>query len=426
MFWRRFPRSTTDLGLIYAAAFLRSFGIGLLGVVLGVYLFRAGQSSTQIGLVIGAGLAGAAVALLVIGRIGDRVGRRAILALLSVLAAAGGIGLRSTTAFLPLMFVAAVSMLNGMGTDRTVAYALEQAIIPGLTRTGRRTWALSWYNLVLDLGHALGALSAGIPLALAAWRHIGLLVAYRDVFAGYAALNLASGVFYLLLSNDVDRGAAAASMTRGLTTVSPETKRITRALAALFSIDAFGGGFLTDAIISYWFFRRFGVPEQGLGLLFFTVHLLNAGSYLGAAWLARRIGLLNTMVFTHLPSSVLLMAVPFAPSFRWAVGLFLAREALVEMDVPTRQSYLAAVVEPHERTFASAATNLTRNVAWAAASSLTGVLMQLLTFSAPLLAGGGLKIVYDLLLYKRFRGVKPDEERSQARTHLQPTGTPDR
>ncbi len=193
--------------------------------------------------------------------------------------------------------------------------------------------------------------------------------------------------------------------------ISPESKSVVKRLAALFTLDSFGGGFLGDALVSYWFFRRFGLDEKELGLLFFVVHLLNAASHLGAAWLAKRIGLVKTMVFTHLPSSLFLIAVPFAPSIKIAVVLFLLRESMVEMDVPTRQSYVAAVVSPHERTYASSITNLTRTVAWAAASSLSGVLMQGFAFSAPLVLGGTFKITYDALLYGAFRHLKPPEER---------------
>ena len=163
-------------------------------------------------------------------------------------------------------------------------------------------------------------------------------------------------------------------------------------------------------MIAYWFFRRFGVAEESLGPLFFVLRLANAGSYLVAAWLARRIGLLNTMVFTHIPSSLFLIAVPFAPSFAWAVAMLLARECLVEMDVPTRQSYIVAVVGPQERTFASGMTNVTRNVAWATAPSFAGYFMQHLALASPLFLGGGIKITYDLLLYIAFRRVKPPEE----------------
>jgi predicted MFS family arabinose efflux permease len=162
--------------------------------------------------------------------------------------------------------------------------------------------------------------------------------------------------------------------------------------------------------VAYWFFRRFGIGEEGLGVVFFAVHILNAASHLGAAWLARRIGLVKTMVFTHLPSSLFLIAVPFAPSFKVAILLFLCREALVEMDVPTRQSYVAAVVLPSERTFASGLTNLARNVFWAVGSSFAGLVMQNLAFSAPLVIGGGIKVAYDVALYRAFRKLRPPEE----------------
>jgi predicted MFS family arabinose efflux permease len=192
--------------------------------------------------------------------------------------------------------------------------------------------------------------------------------------------------------------------------VSAETRSKVARLASLFAIDSLGGGLLTDALVSYWFFRRFGIAEDKLAVLFFVVHILNALSHLGAAWLARRIGLVKTMVFTHLPSSIFLVAASVVPSARWAVVLFLLRESLVEMDVPTRQSYVAAVVRPNERTFASGVTNLTRNLAWAVSSSVAGVFMQRIAFSAPLFLGGGLKILYDLLLWRAFRHVPAPEE----------------
>ena len=180
-------------------------------------------------------------------------------------------------------------------------------------------------------------------------------------------------------------------------------------LAALFGIDSIGGGLLGSALIAYWFFRRYGLSETQLAMLFFSARMLNAASHVMAAWLARRIGLVNTMVFTHLPSSLLLMATPLAPSGAAAAILFLAREALVEMDVPTRQSYVMAIVRPSERTFASGVTNVTRIVAWAIGSTLAGSIMQQM-LAAPLFLGGTLKIVYDVALYRAFRHIRPPEE----------------
>jgi hypothetical protein len=185
-------------------------------------------------------------------------------------------------------------------------------------------------------------------------------------------------------------------------------------LAALTGMDSLGGGFLSGALLSYWFFARFGIGEEWLGPLFFGARAANAASHLVAAWLARRIGLLNTMVFTHIPSSLFLMAVPLAPGLWWATALFLAREALVEMDVPTRQSYILAVVPPEARAFSSGITTFTRNVAYAVAPALAGAAMSGLALSAPLFAGGGIKVAYDLLLYGSFRRVKPPEEQPPA------------
>ncbi|MEE9234831.1 MAG: MFS transporter [Candidatus Acidoferrales bacterium] len=399
-----------NLLLIYAAAFLRSLGVGLTGVILGIYLSRAGFSAAYIGVVIASGLAGVAVATLIVTLHSDRLGRRRTLVGLSLLAALGGLGLALASGLSGILLLSFLGMLNGMGRDRGAASVLEQAIIPETSAAERRTWALAWYNLVLDAGHALGALAGAVPFLLRHWLEVDLLASYQLAFGLYAGLNLASAVIYLFLSSQIEVARAAPGLAAAGRKLSPKSKKIVAKLAALSGLDSLGGGFLTSALIAYWFFRRFGVAEETLGLLFFTVRLANSGSYLVAAWLARRIGLLNTMVFTHIPSSLFLVALPFAPSFPWAVGLFLARECLVEMDVPTRQSYILAVVEPTERTFASGITNLTRNVAWATAPSFAGYFMQL-ALAAPLFLGGGIKIVYDLLLFTAFRRLKPPEER---------------
>ena len=397
-----------DLLLINAAAFLRSFTFGLTGVVLGIYLFRVGLSSFNIGMVIAAGLAGSALATVGVAAKADRAGRRRTLIVLSLLGTMGALALALTPRVPLLLLMAFVGMLNGTGTDRSAAFSLEQAIIPGLVPGTSRTWGLSWYNIVLDTAGSLGALAAALPLLLQRWLALPLLTSYRAVFFGCALLGVVGALIYPFASAAVEVSKSATEADPH--PISPAAKKVVTKLAALFSFDAFGGGFLTDALVAYWFFRRFGVAEESLGVLFFAVHLLNAASHLGAAWLARRIGLVNTMVFTHLPSSLFLVAAAFAPSLKVAVLLFLCREALVEMDVPTRQSYVAAVVLPNERTFASGVTNLARNIFWAIGSSVAGFLMQNVAFSAPLVIGGGAKISYDLLLYRAFRKLKPPEE----------------
>ena len=403
-----------DLAVIRTAAFLRSFGVGLLGVILGIYLFRTGRSSLTVGFVVGVGLAGSAAATAVMSFAADRLGRKRSLLVLSSLTAIGGLALAYSPAMPLLLFMALafIGMLNGTGTDRSPSYAIEQAVIPGLAPDAKRTWNLAFYNALIDGGGSLGALAAGFPILLQHRIGLPLLAAYKTLFLGYAALSVMIAATYGLLSPAVETGNATL-LPIGRR-IQPETRKVLTKLTALFSLDAFGGGFLTDAIVSYWFFRRFGIPEQELGFVFFAVHVLKAFSHLGAAWLAGRIGLVNTMVLTHLPSSLFLIAVPFASSFKWAVLLFFCREALVEMDVPTRQSYVAAMVQPSERTFASGITNLARNVFWAVGSASAGLLMQGLTFSAPLIVGGGAKVAYDVLLFRSFRKLKPPEEKGLA------------
>ena len=401
-----------DLALINAAGFVRSFGVGLMGVVLGIYLFRIGLTSFAIGLVIAVGLAGAAVGTVLVSLVTDQAGRKFSFLILSLLSSVAGIALALSPSLPVLAILAFVGMLNGTGTDRSAASALDQAVIPGIVSDAKRTWNLAWYNVLLDGGGALGAMAAALPVLL---QHLSVSVlgSYRLVFFGYFGLFLAVAALYSFLSPAVEV-AGPSGLARARAKVAPDSKKIVARLTVLFSLDAFGGGFLTDALVAYWFFRRFGIGEESLGFVFFAVHVLNAVSHLGAAWLARRIGLVKTMVFTHLPSSLFLIAVPFAPSFKVAILLFLCREALVEMDVPTRQSYVAAVVQASERTFASGLTNLARNVFWAVGSSVAGLVMQNLAFSAPLVIGGGTKVVYDFALYRAFRKLRPPEELEQS------------
>ena len=395
-----------DVTLLYVTAFLRSFDTGFIAVVLGVYLFRLGYSSVDIGAVTAVGLAAMTVATAFITWRADRIGRKRTLIALALLSAAGGLGLAFASSLAGILLFALLGMVNAMGTDRSASYVLEQSVLPNLIPDSERTWAFSWYHFVLDVGGALGALAAAAPLALNRSLGISISAAYQTVFLGYSACALASAIAYTMVS---DRIETFTPREKG-PSLSPTSKKRVYGLAGLFAIDSFGGGFLTDAVVAYWFFRRFGVSESQLGVLFFIVHVLNALSHLGAAWLAKKIGLVKTMVFTHLPSSILLIAVPFAPNFSIAAVLLLARESLVEMDVPTRQSYVAAIVQPHERIFASGITNLGRTAFWAVASAAGGALMQAVTFSAPLIAGGAIKIAYDVLLYWKFQHIKPPEE----------------
>lgn len=398
---------TRDARLIYAAGFIRSATVSLVGVTLAIYLANLGFSTARIGLLIGIGLAGSSLATVIVSLRGDSWGRRRVLVGLTMLTALGYLALTvaDAAALLPLAFV---GMLNGMGRDRGAASALEQAILPATVPDDQRTWALAWYNLVLDGGHALGALSAALPTILAQVAVADPELAHRLTFGMCAGATLLCIALYAALTPGIE--VASRSSSVAVAPVDAHSKRVITRLAVLFGLDSVGGGFLNSALISYWFFLQYGTSEADLAVLFFAARVLNALSHVVAAWLARRIGLLNTMVWTHLPSSLLLMAAPASGSAVIAAALFLAREALVEMDVPTRQSYVMAVVKPSERTFASGVTNVTRNVAWAVGPSIAGVVMQHVALAGPLVIGGGLKIVYDVLLYRAFRHVRPPEE----------------
>ncbi len=396
---------TRDLPVLYASAFLRSLATGIVGVLLGIYLAKLRFDAAQIGLVIAAGLAGGAVATFLVTLAGDRFGRRKALLCLAALGGLGGIAAAFASAFSAMIAAAFLGMLNGMGRDRGAALVLEQAILPATTTDADRTKAFAWYNVLQDAGHALGSLLAGAPYAFRRVLPLEEVFSFRLAMALAAFLILMTAALYLKLSPAVE-----APAVREKEALSPGSRKVLWRISALFAVDALAGGFLVTSLLSYFFYRRFGITEGAVAVLFFLARVLNALSHLGAAWLARRIGLVNTMVFTHIPSSVFLVTVAFAPNFPVAALLFLLREGLVEMDVPTRQSYVMAVVRPEERTFASGVTHLVRVGAWAVAPSFAGVLMQGIFLGVPLMIGAGMKIAYDLLLYAAFRGVKPPEE----------------
>jgi len=396
----------TDRRRLYLAAFLRALATGMAGVLLGLYVARLGLSASWLGVVLSTGLAGATLSVAVATWWGDRLGRKRSLLWLSVLSAGGGVLLALGSGGGLIVAAALLGMVNGMGRDRGAALVLEQAILPATTDAAGRTQAFARYNLLLDIGHALGALAGALPELLVLATGMDELAAYRAAFLLYAAL-LAAGVpLYAGLS------AAAEAPARGMRLVlSPQSRKVLLKISALFAIDSVAGGFIGAALVSWFFFERFGVGAATIGLLFFGARLMNAVSHLGAAWLAARIGLVNTMVFTHIPSSLLLLTVPLAPTFAVAAILFLLREGLVEMDVPTRQSYVMAMVKPEERTFASGVTHLVRLGGWAVAPAFAGWLMGAVALGAPLVVGATMKIGYDLALWASFRKLKPPEER---------------
>jgi MFS family permease len=394
-----------DRRILYAAAFLRALATGTVGVLLGLYLARLALSPVEIGGVVGLGLGGGALASLLITLRADRWGRRRTLMILALLGAAGGVGLALAGSAAVAGTAALLGMVNGMGRDRGAALVVEQAILPATAADQERTRSFAWYNVLQDAGHALGGLLATLPAVLQQLGGLSEITSLRASLGLYVLLQLATAVLYAGLSPAIETATAAPARR-----VSPESRRVLWQVSSLFALDSVAGGFLTAALLSLFFHQRFGVGAGGLGLLFFAARVANALSHLAAAWLAARIGLVNTMVFTHIPSSLLLATVPFAPTFPVAALLFLAREGLVEMDVPTRQSYVMAVVRPEERTVAAGVTHLVRLGGWAVAPSFAGLLMQGLSSGSPFLVGAAMKIAYDVLLYAAFRGRRPPEE----------------
>ena len=394
----------SDRLFLYVSALVRATATGMVGVLLGIYLAELQLDADAIGTVVTCGLAGAASAALFMTLLADRFGRRRCLTALAVLSSLGAIALACSQHPLVLGLSAFIGMVNGMGRDRGGALIIEQAALPATVSAGERTLAFAQYNVLQDVGHALGALLAAVPRVFA---HVGAdsSEALRWSIATYAVLSLLPCLIYWRLSAQIE--SPPSSVAVPLTAAS---RRILWRISALFALDSLGGGFLTTALLSYFFHERFDVGVDTIAGLFFIARIANAASHFGAAWLAKRIGLVNTMVFTHIPSSVLLMTVAIAPSFTVAALLFLLREGLVEMDVPTRQSYVMAVVAPHERTAASGVTHLVRLCAWAVAPALAGVMMANASMLLPLLVGAGLKILYDVLLWRAFRTVRPPEE----------------
>lgn len=400
-------QNLSDRQRLYAAAFLRAVLTGLMGVLLGLYLARRGFDAIAIGFVIGSGLAGAAMATTLVTFFGDRLGRKLTLIALALLMAAGSVMLLWVQNVAAVCAVSFLGMVNGAGRDRAAALALEHAMLPQTTDDTGRTRAFAWYNVMQDVGHALGALGAALPTAIAHYAGMSELAGYDIAFVAYAMLGLVVAGIYLGLSPAIE--APIKPVVRE--PLAPASRRALLQISVLFAIDSLAGGFLGSALLSYFFFERFGIAEAAIATLFFAARVANAISHLGAAWLAARIGLINTMVFTHIPSSLMLIAMAMAPEFWIAALLFLARELLVEMDVPTRQSYVMAVVQPAERTFAAGITGLVRLGGWAVAPFAAGMLMQGVALATPLLIGASMKIGYDLLLWRWFRHLKPPEER---------------
>jgi MFS family permease len=395
-------RSRRDVVLLFSARSIRLFAYGALSVVLALYLHEAGLTGAEIGLLFTLTLAGDAGITLWITTTADRIGRRKMLLLGAGLMIAAGVVFGMTGNIVLIMIAGIIGVISPSGNEIGPFLSLEQAALTQLLPPVKRTHAFAWYNLAGSLATASGALAGGFLSEHLMQAGMAELAAYRVVILGYAACGVVLLVLFLFLSSSVEAVSAAPAQARVLGL--HKSKKVVLKLSGLFSLDAFAGGFVIQSMVAFWFHVRFGLDAGVLGGIFFGVNILAGVSALLAAFIASRIGLINTMVFTHLPSNVLLCLVPLMPNKTLAIAVLLVRFSISQMDVPTRQSYTMAVVAPDERAAASGVTTIARSIGAAISPSLAGIFLATpALLAAPFFAAGGLKIVYDLLLYRSFR-----------------------
>ena len=387
---------------------LRAFGDGYVSLVLPVYLLTLGLSPLDVGVIATATLLGSAALSLAVGLHAQRIGYRTLLLGAAALMAATGFSFAVLTDFWPLLIVAVVGTLNPSSGDVSVFLPLEQALLAQAAADKERTALFARYSVVGALVGAVGALFAGAPDLLAQTMAIGVKPALQAMFVLYGVLGIAAGLVYWRLPHDRGPQGRAPAAPLG------KSRRIVFTLAGLFSLDAFGGGFIVQSMLALWLFERFQLSTVIAGTIFFWSGVFSAISYLVAVRIAKRIGLVNTMVFTHLPANVLLLLIPFVPQLAWVIALLLVRSALSQMDVPTRGSYVMAVVTPAERPAAASVTSVPRSLASAVSPLLAGFLLGVSTFGWPLFIAGAVKIAYDLSLLATFRAVRPPEEKPEA------------
>jgi len=410
----RLPKLGRDARLLFATRSLRMFSYGLVSVVLVLYLAALGLRDASIGLLLGLTLAGDAAISLWLTTHADRVGRRKVLLIGAVLMCVAGVAFAVTDVYVVLLAAAVIGVISPSGNEVGPFLAVEQASLAQSTDDRERTHVLAWWNLVASFSTAAGALTGGVVAAALIGLGLTSVAAYRDVVVGYAILGLLLALLITRVSPAVEvPGAPDVSVARRLGL--HRSQRTVAKLSALFALDAFGGGFVVQALIAYWFNVRYAVSPAVIGTILFAANLLAGISALLAVRIAARIGLIRTMVYTHLPSNVLLILVPFMPTVELATLVLLVRFSISQMDVPTRQSYTMAVVEPDERSAAAGVTGIARSIGAAAAPIVSTPLMGVPGLAAlPFVIAGSLKIAYDLLLYRSFQAMRPPEERGDA------------
>jgi MFS family permease len=421
-----YPSLARDIRLLFATRMVRLFAYGFLSVILVLYLAAVGLNDYQIGLLLTMTLVGDTAFSLAITTTADRVGRKRMLIAGAALMILGGVVFALTGRFVPLLLAATVGVISPSGNEVGPFLAIEQAALAQVVSAEQRTRLFAWYHLAGSLATAAGALAGGTVVQSLQVREVPAVESYRILLFAYAVAGLALGILFTRLSPGAEAVPAGAP-AGGRPIVSAvlglhRSRGVVLKLSALFSLDAFAGGFVLQSILAYWFFARFGADPATLGGIFFGANLLAGASGLAAAALARRVGLLRTMVFTHVPSNLLLILVPFMPTLPLAVAVLLMRFAISQMDVPARQSYTAAVVDPDERSAAAGITSVARTTGAGLAPVLAGMLL-----ATPALAGGlfvvagVLKLVYDGLLFRLFRGVAlPEDDRGGVGTGPKP------
>lgn len=403
---------SADGHTILASRAVRTFAYGFVSVLLGIYLEEKGLSDFQIGAIFTLALVGSAVGTIIAGLLTDRLGRRRFLLVFGMLMAASGLAFALSDSFYLLALFALTGTLTPSGGEVGPFLSLEQTMLPQTSDFSRRTHLFALYNLMGTFAGALGALFSGAPRYLESWLDLEHVAALRLMLLVYAGLAVVSTLLFARLSPAVELGALAARASvhnPGRFGLHRSRRRVA-GLAALFSLDSLGGGFVVQSLVALFFFRKFGVSLDTLGVIFFVSGLLSAVSFLVAARLASRIGLINTMVFTHIPSSVFLILVPVAPTLPLALALYLARQSLSQMDVAPRQSYIVSVVEPEERAAAVSFTNVSRTIASAISPVMAGYVIGAVSAGVPFLLGGGIKILFDLLLFVFYRNVPPRQD----------------
>lgn len=400
-----------DGRILFVTRFLRMFGYGFLSVVLVLYLAALGLDDFRVGLLLTLTLLGDAALSVWFTTHADAFGRRRILRIASVLVAMSGVAFVATGDFWVLVVAATIGVISVSGGEVGPFLAVEQASLSQLVPDRERTRIFGWYSLVGSFAGATGALAAG--LLVQGMREVGAsaLESYRTVVLGYAVIGVALAVAFGLLSPAVEVATIARSAIPRRLGLH-RSRGIVLRLSCLFGIDSFGSALVGQSLVAYWFTVRYGAQPVTLGVIFFAANILAGLSALVAARLAARIGLVRTMVFTHLPSNILLVGLPFMPSLPLAALVLLAHFSLNKMDVPARQSYIAAVVEPDERSAAAGVTGMARTLGAAPAPAISAPMIGIPALAGiPLVLAGVLKISYDLLLYRLFAGLRPPEER---------------